>query len=182
MYDPSKPIPFWNSPLGNLAKLAILLVALTVVIIVVSTALITDDWAWLSHDFTALPSRILIYRDGQITELISGRPGFDSLARAVRDSLATGVAQQSSTGLSDTSLQEARQRYTTVEAFFDEQVKVHAGFYTGHPTQMLFPITGRHSEWPIVFLGNGGAYEANAPVLNSNAPLLQALRALGYLP
>jgi hypothetical protein len=44
---------------------------------------------------------------------------------------------------------------------------------------MLFPITGRHSDQPIVFLGSNGQYLSNAPVLNSVQPLRDALQSTG---
>jgi hypothetical protein len=182
MDDPSKPKPIWNTPLANLAKVLLLLIVLLLVVVFTSNAIVADDWTWYSHDFTALPARILVYHNGQMNELMRGRPGFDALAEAVRASLASGVQQQSNTGLSDQSLLEARQRFVTVEAYFDQPVQVHAGFFTGRPTQMLFPITGRHSDWPIVFLGTDGGYEPNAPVLLTKDPLLHALRTLGYIP
>ncbi len=57
----------------------------------------------------------------------------------------------------------------TVEAFFSQPVKLHAAFNTGMPDQMLFPITGRHSDQPIVFLGRNGQYMANGPILEDGA-------------
>ncbi len=71
-------------------------------------------------------------------------------------------------------------RLRTVEAFFAVPMKLHAPFYIGYPTQMLFPITGRHSDYTIVFLSAGDAYWVNAPLLKTTQPLLDALKALGY--
>jgi hypothetical protein len=47
---------------------------------------------------------------------------------------------------------------------------------------MLFPITGRHSDLSVVFLGRNGQYMAGGPVLQTTEPIRGALRALGYLP
>ena len=167
-----------NDPLMNWAKAIIILLALIPVIIFMSNATTSQDWSWFKTGFDERPNRIIIYHDGQKVELRAGQPGFNGLAEAIRASLAGGVAQQSNTGLSDQSRQEAYIRYTTVEAFFDRPVKLHAFFYTDHPTQMLFPITGRHSDWPIVFLGNDGEYRVNAPVLKTIEPIREQLTAM----
>ena len=70
--------------------------------------------------------------------------------------------------------------YVTLEAFFPQPVKLHAWFNTDNPTQMLFPITGRHSDRPMVFLGVKGMYLAKAPILSTKQPLLDILSELGY--
>ena len=170
-----------NDPVANLVKSLFFFALLIPLIIYFSTASTSNDPAWFQSGFADLPDRRIVYASGQSTELAPGRPGFDLLAEAVRTSLAQGVSTQSNTGLSDVSLQEARSRYTSLEVFFAGPVKLHAWFYTGHPTQMLFPITGRHSDWPIVFLGNAGVYQVNGPVLLTKDPILQALRKLGYI-
>lgn len=170
-----------NDPLMNWAKAILILLALIPVVIFMSNATTSQDWLWFKTGFDERPSRIIIYHDGGQVELQPGQPGFNDLAEAIRASLAGGVAQQSNTGLSDQSRQEAYIRYTTVEAFFDRPVKLHAFFYTGHPTQMLFPITGRHSDRPIVFLAENGEYRVNAPVLRTKQPILEVLRELGYV-
>jgi hypothetical protein len=167
-----------NDPLMNWAKTIIILLALIPVVIFMSNATTSQDWLWFKTGFDERPNRIIIYHDGGQVELRAGQPGFDGLAEAIRASLAGGVEQQSSVGLSEVSRREAYTRYTTVEAFFDGPVKLHAFFYTGHPTQMLFPITGRHSDWPIVFLGDDGEYQANAPVLKTIAPIREQLRVM----
>lgn len=170
-----------NAPLANLLKLILIVAALIGVIIFVSNAGASHDWEWYKSGFNELPNRLVIYNAGQQTELNPGDPDFDSLAEAVRTSLNSGVAANSGTGLSPLSLDEAYNRYISLEVFFDHPVKLHAWFLTGNPTQMFFPITGRHSDWPIVFMGQDGGYLSSAPVLKTKDPILQVLRELGYL-
>lgn len=170
----------WNDPLTNLAKFIVIFALLVLGVIFFNNAMNAHDLEWYKTDFTDLPSRIDIYNTGQTTELLPGQPGYDPLAEAVRASLAQGVSQQSNIGLSDVSLDEARTRYVSVEVFFAQPVKLHAGFFTGNPTQMLFPITGRHSDQPIVFLAENGNFLTNAPLLKTKDPVLQALKSLGY--
>jgi hypothetical protein len=139
------------------------------------------DAVWFLTNFDVRPARITIYHDGQQTELTRGDPGFAALAEAVRVSLAQGVARQSGIGLSAESLEDAYHLYVTVEAFFDEPIKLHTWFNTGQPSQMLFPITGRHSDLDVVFLGDEGQYWSGAPALKTTEPIRDVLRVQGYL-
>lgn len=143
-------------------------------------ALSAQDPLWFTTSFDALPERIVIHRAGQRIELRSGQPGYAEMAEAVRACLAQGSARASGIGLSQGSLDDAFSLYLTVEAFFSRPVKLHAAFNTGAPNQMLFPITGRHSDQPVVFLGKDGTYLANGPVLRTTQPIRDALAALGF--
>jgi len=178
---PSKFQVIWNDPLTNLVKFIFVFAGLVLVLIFFSNVSTSHDLEWYKTGFDALPYRIIVYNAGQTTTLEAGQPGFDKLAEGIRASLAEGVKEQSNTGLSDDSLKEARNRYESVEAIYPDPVKLHAWFFTGNPTQMLFPITGRHSEIPIVFLAEPKGYLTNAPILKTNAPLLKALKDLGYV-
>jgi hypothetical protein len=169
-----------DDPLLNLFKMAFILAALVALIIFFSNASTARDFEWYKTGFDERPNKVIVYHDGQKTEYEAGQPGFAELSEAVRATLAQGVARESNIGLSPVSQEEAYTRYTTVEAFFAVPVKLHAPFYTGYPTQMLFPITGRHSDFTIVFLSAGDAYWVNAPLLKTTQPLLDALKALGY--
>jgi hypothetical protein len=141
-------------------------------------AFVSRDWLWFQDGFVGKPIRVVVYNQGQITEYRSGQPGYDLLAGAIEQSLNSGVVRQSGIGMSAETLRDAYQKYVTVEAFFGQPVKLHAGFNTGHPTQMLFPISGRHSELSVVFLGAQGNYRINGPVIKDLQPLREALTRL----
>jgi len=140
----------------------------------------TRDPFWFGSSFTARPVRMIVYHNGQRRELTSAQPEFAALADAVQASLAQGVSHASGIGFSPESLSDAYTIYTTLEVFFPTRVKLHATFATGEPNQMLFPITGRHSEQPLVLLGLNGQYMVNAPVLKTIQPIRTVLRAMGY--
>jgi hypothetical protein len=141
----------------------------------------TGDFFWFLKRFGGHPASIVVYYDnGRRTELRPGQPGFDDLASAILACLSGGLERPSGIGFSDASLLDAYTRYVTVEAFFEQPVQLHAWFGTEPATQMLFPVTGRHSEMSLVLLGTHGKYLASPPVLKTIEPLRETLRALGY--
>jgi hypothetical protein len=168
---------FAGGDVGNLVRTFVVLAILAALAIYGFTAFAAQEALWFLSGFNDLPDRLIVYYDGQQVELQPGDPGFEPLAEAVRTSLSQGVARQSNVGLSEASLEDAYTLYVTLEAYFDSPVKLHAGFFTGESTQMLFPITGRHSDLSIVFLGNEGRYRVNAPVLKNAEPVHQAVEA-----
>jgi hypothetical protein len=164
----------------NTIQLLLVFVGFVLLAYYATVTLTTRDPLWFLGRFQGQPSRIVVYHTGQRTELRPGQPGFDELAGAVQTSLAEGFARLSSTGFSEETLQDAYARQVTLEVFFDGPVELHTWFPTGRTTQMLFPITGRHSEQPLVLLGEGGEYRAGAPVLNTVEPVREALQSQGY--
>jgi hypothetical protein len=160
----------------NTIHLLIVLVGFVLLAYYATVSLFSRDALWFLRGFGDQPSRIIVYRAGQQTELLPGQAGFDELASAVQSSLAEGFARLSSVGFSEQSLQDAYSRHVTLEVFFDRPARLHAWFPTGRTTQMLFPITGRHSELDVVLLGDGGHYRAGAPVLKTLEPIREALR------
>lgn len=139
-----------------------------------------QDPVWFTSGFKEQPNRIIIYAAGKRTELAPGQPQFSRLAGAIQQCLDQGVSHASGIGYSQGSLDDAYGMFLTVEAFFAAPVKLHANFNTGRPDQMLFPITGRHSDRPLVLLGRNGQYFGNAPILKTIEPLRAVLQEMGY--
>lgn len=164
----------------NVIQLLVLMAGFVLLAYYATVSLTARDLLWFLREFKDQPSRIVVYNAGQRTELLPGQAGFDELAVAVQTSLAQGFARLTSIGFSEQTLQNAYTEHVTLEVFFDQPVRLHAWFPTGRTTQMLFPITGRHSEQPIVLLGDDRQYRAGAPVLNTTEPILEALEALGF--
>jgi hypothetical protein len=148
--------------------------------IYLSIAIAAQDPLWFLRGFSELPARIVVHDMGRQVELRPGQRNYAAMAEAIRASLAQGVTRGSGVGLSAGSVQDAYTLYLTVEAFWDQPVKLHAALNTGYATQMLFPITGRHADQPIVFLGKDGSYLSNGPILSTVQPIRDALTALGY--
>jgi hypothetical protein len=165
----------------NLLNLFLVIVAFIAVTAYGTIALAAQDAVWFLKGFDQPPDRVIVYHDGQKDEFGQGDPQYEQLAEAVRLSLDAGVARQSGIGMGEVTLEEAYTKYVTVEAFFYSPAKLHAWFNTFEPTRMLFPITGRHSELSVVFMGIEGKYMSNGPVLKDMSPLRTALDELGYL-
>ena len=163
----------------NIWRMLFSMAVFGLLVVFLTMTLASQDPLWFASGFAERPAQVVVHRNGVQVEYRPGAPGYAELAEAVRLSLAQGVARPSGIGLSTGSLEDAYTLYLTVEAFFDRPVKLHAGFNTGHPTQMLFPITGRHSDLPVVFLGQDGRYLSNGPVLRTVQPLRDALNAMG---
>jgi hypothetical protein len=162
-------------------KMVAILAGFIVVIAYGTIVFTTGDFFWFLKRFDSHPTHIVVYHNaGKRTELRPGQPGFDELDQAIRASLSEGLERPSGIGFSDASLLDAYTRYVTVEAFFERPVQLHAWFGTQPAKQMLFPITGRHSELSLVLLGANDKYLASPPVLNTVEPLREALQALGY--
>jgi len=164
----------------NISRLLLVFGLFTLLMVYFTILIASRDPLWFLSGFHNLPSRILVYHNGQQTEYTPGQPGFDLLAESLRDSLDQGIARQSGLGFSEATFQDAYGKYLTVEAFFDQPVKLHAWFNTGATTKMLIPITGRHSEQSVVLLGAKDMYRVNSPALKNLQPLRDALAALGY--
>jgi len=153
-------------------KMVFVVVAWIAVVVYGTLSVVAQDPLWFLKRFEAHPVRFVIYHhDGKLTDLRPGQEGFDQLSSAVQTSLEQGIDRPSGIGFSDASLLDAYSRYVTVEAFFDPPALLDSPYAVGEPTQMLFPITGRHSDQPLVLLGNNGKYQSNAPLLHTVEPI-----------
>ncbi len=164
----------------NLARMFFVVIVFILVTAFLTITISSKDPTWFIPGFVDVPVRVTVYHDGQQTDYFPSDPGFAELAEGVRASLNAGVARPSTIGLSQGSLDDAYKLYVSVEAFFATKVKLHTWFNTGDPTQMLFLITGRHSQEDLVFMGDGKAYLPGPPALVTRKPLLDALQQLGY--
>lgn len=163
---------------ASLLRMILVVVVFGFLIYFLTIVFVSQDPYWFQKGFAEKPVFVVVYHAGQREEYRPGDPGYELIAEAVRLSLNDGILRQSGVGMSEATLSDAYQRYVTVEAFFRQPVKLHANYNTGWPTRMLFPITGRHSELSVVFLGNDLDYRINGPVLNNMRPIRDALAQL----
>ncbi len=159
----------------NIGGMLVGVVGFIAVALYLTMAISAQDPLWFMTGFTDQPTRMILYHGGTRQEILPGQPGFAELAEAVRATLAQGVTRPSAIGLSEGSLQDAYTLFVSLQVFFDHPVKLHANFNTGSPTQMLFLITGRHSELNLVVLGTQETLLSDAPALKTLSPLRETL-------
>ncbi|MDO8970775.1 MAG: hypothetical protein Q7U74_08815 [Saprospiraceae bacterium] len=164
----------------NIFRMILAIVGFGLAVVYLTILVSSRDPLWFLGGFNELPDRIIVYSDGQKKEYNGQEENFTVLAYAVRASLNSGVYRPSGIGLSPDSLKEAYEKYITVEVFFPKVVRLYTTYNKGEATQMLFLITGRHSQVPTVLQGRDGIYLVNPPVLKTKQPLLDALKQLGY--
>lgn len=170
-----------TSSAGSIAALLRMVLVVVVFILAIyflTIVFVSQDPFWFQKGFVEKPVYIVVYNSGQRNEYRPGDPGYDLLAGAIQQSLNDGVLRQSGVGMSEETLADAYGKYVSVEAFFNQPVKLHSNYNTGWPTRMIFPITGRHSDLSVIFLGNDESYRINGPVLNNIQPVRDALSQL----
>jgi len=166
---------------ANLLRMIVVVALFFLITIYGTISFSSNDWLWFTRGFDARPVQVIIYNQGEQNQLSPGDAGFSEIAEAIRVSMARGVARQSGIGISPESVNDAYTNYVTVEAIFAQPFKLHAWFNTGNPTHVLIPITGRHSDLSVVFLGRNGNYSTNAPAMKDLQPVRDTLKSLGYL-
>ena len=164
----------------NTLPLLILIVGMLILAYWAITSLTAQDPLWFSREFQDRPSLMIVYHNGQRTELRPGQPGFDKLARAVQSCLEQGFVRLTKFGLSEQSLQRAYTQDVALEVVFEQPVEIHTWFEPGPTTQMLFLITGEYDTMNVVLLGKDH-YRAGAPELETLEPIREAVKSLGFL-
>jgi hypothetical protein len=164
----------------NIPRMILVVVGMGLLVVYLGVFMASRDPYWFVRGFNERPYLIVVYDKGQKVEFKEGQPEFDLMAEAVRQSLDSGIARLSGIGLSEASQEDAYNKYLSLEAHFARPIKLHAWFDTYHPTLLLFPITGRHSNLSVVFLGSGDSFRVNVPALKTVEPIRAALTKIGY--
>jgi len=170
---------YTNRPNAFRAILAAVIAIGVVVYIAVSIG--TADFLWFLQRSGGTPVEIQVHFDGQTTLLTPADPQFQDIANAIRITIGKveGYAQQ--IGLSEKSLDDYRQIYWSVEAVYTEPLVLHSRFRFGRPTQLLIPLTGRHTEQNITFLAQNESFYTG-PSVASTVELQRTLRQYGLAP
>lgn len=153
-----------------------------VIVFYLVTAMNTQNWVWfLNETIHVTPSRIVVLHNGDEQVYTQGKDGFLELATAVEQSLSdlsntalieVGLSEQTLTDYATTSL--------VVELYFDQPVQFNSMARTGEPTQLLIPVTGRHSGSGYVFRGAQGEWWFGAVRMANPDPLFNTLDSLGH--
>jgi hypothetical protein len=142
----------------------------------------TGDAFWfLANTEVSQPLRIIVRHEGERIVYQPGSAEFNQLAPLVEQSISSlNNNALIDIGLSDVTLEDYNNVYTVVEVHYDQPIKFGTTFRTGSPTQLLIPITGRHSGAGLFFRGNTNEWFYGALRMADPLPLYAALADLGY--
>jgi hypothetical protein len=146
-------------------------------------ALLSQDPVWfLSRAALPDPERIVIRVDGQETRLGPSTPDYDVIVGATRKGLSAFKSWGlGSMGLSEATLREYEKQGVILELYFGQPVDFHLPFNDGRPTALLMPVKGRFGGEGYVFRGKNGKWWAGQLTMRDPQPILDALRASGYI-
>lgn len=139
------------------------------------------DPLWFWPFFNERPAEIVVYHDGTQTTIRPDDSGYKEITAAVNAQLGRPKGFERDTGMSAETEADARNKYVSVELRYGKPIVIHSNTGIGRPSRLFIPITGRHSEANLVFLGTDRDYLIGALTLRDRSRLDQALRNLGLL-
>ncbi|MGB0389565.1 MAG: hypothetical protein ACPGWR_32495 [Ardenticatenaceae bacterium] len=151
------------------------------VVAYVSIAIGTGDYLWFLQSALEDPERIVINFEGQAVTLKQNDANFQDVSNALKVTMSNTYGFAQNVGLSDETLQDYRAHYWSVEAFYAQPVRLHSRFRFGELRQIILPLSGRHSDQNILFLGQNEQFYTG-PSLKSTTELQRTLREYDLAP
>jgi hypothetical protein len=145
-----------------------------VAFVYVSIAIGTQDYLWFLGSRIGTPRRITVHINGHSVQLGPGDPGFEEVHNALRATISQIRGYPQGIGISEETLSDYRETYWSVKAEYDEPIRLRSRFRFGEPTELLLPLTGRHTEHNVLFLGRDGKYYTG-PSLRSTGEVQRVL-------
>lgn len=171
-------------PKARLREPILILAFVFLIIFWAVNALNTGNAFWfIPFQPTFQPTRIVVRNYGETIDLQLGDPGFSELSAALNETFVNGFDNTSliSIGLSDETLRRYAEEELVIEAYYGEGISFNTRVRMSNVTQLLVPLDGTHADSRYLFFGGRGMWLAGAMVLSDDAPLRDAMRALGYL-
>ncbi|HBY97279.1 MAG TPA: hypothetical protein DEP84_25630 [Chloroflexi bacterium] len=140
-----------------------------------------SDPLWFWPFFSERPTEIVVYHDGTEMTIRPGEPGYEAITAAVNAQIGRPRGYERDTGMSAGTEADARSKYVSVELRYGKPVVIHSNTGIGRPSRLFIPITGRHSEGNLVFLGTDRDFLIGALTLRDRSRLDRELRDLGLL-
>ena len=143
-----------------------------------------NNFFWfLSTAELSEPLRIVINDHGERLAFTPDNDEFAPLAEAVALSVSElNNADLLPIGLSEATLAEYDTRFIVMEVHYSRPIKFNTRFRAGEPTNLMFPITGRHAGDGIFFRGTKGEWWYGGLRMADPTPLYNELSRLGYTP
>jgi hypothetical protein len=175
------PKPKFRQP-GQVNLRDLLVVPLLIVVIgYVVITLSTRNPAWfMPTDFTARPTHIEIYHEGQQTTLGPGQASYEQLTEALNEQMNLGIQGYFEVGMSPIALQTALETSTAVILYYDEPLRINSRWNLGEPNRIFVPITGSNSRENRVYTGTENGYGHGALILSDLSTFKAIVGELGY--
>lgn len=172
-----------TSPKFRLREPLLILIAAILLIWWGINALNTGNVFWfLPYQPVHQPSRIIVRDYGTTVTLQPGVAGYNELTNALNETLAAFRNRELiPIGLGEETLRRYHEEELVVEVHYPGPVRFNTAVRLSGVNQLLIPIDGTHDNQGYVFIGRNGQWRAGAMVVESDGPLLRAMRELGYL-
>lgn len=170
-------------PKFKLKEPLIILVGSVLVIWWLINTMNTGNPTWfLPFQPTYQPSRIIVHNYGTAVVLEPGMAEYETLAQAL-DKSFSGFRNTalSNLGLSDETLRRYNEEELVLEIFYPKPIRFNTPVRMNKINQLLIPIDATHDGNGYVFMASSGAWRVGAMEMKDDAPLLTAMRELGYL-
>lgn len=169
-------------PKSNVLTLVIVTLLCFLGMIYGVTYVTTGNLFWfLSNAEVSEPMRIVISVEGERVAFVPGDQEYEELAPIITEAV-TNFANNDLVpiGLSEQTLEDYRSSGVNLEVHYPRPIKFNTPFRIGEPSNLLIPITGRHSGGGNFFLGEKGEWWYGGMRMADPEPLYQQLEAMGF--
>lgn len=176
----ANPKPKFRQP-GQVNLRDLLVVPLLVVVfgyLVITLSTRNATW-FLPNDFTARPTHIEIYHEGQQNRLGPGQASYEELTAALNGQMDT-IQGYYEVGLSPDALETALESATVVVMVYDKPLRINSRWNLGEPDRILVPITGSNSRANRVYTGTENGYGHGGLILTDLSEFVAIVEGLGY--
>ena len=160
------------------------LVVIVLLIIYLLNVFNTSNWLWfLPYQPTYQPTRIIVHNYGKTETLQPGTPGYTELTDAMNEAFANGFNSTAlvNIGLSDETLRRYNEEELVIEAHYPVEVRFNTPVRMKNVRSLIVPVDATHDGNRYLFMGSNGLWLAGALVMSDDAPIMNAMMALGYL-
>ena len=164
---------------SNLLSLIVVGALCIALLMFLATAVSTGDLLWFWPTFGEQPSRIAVHCAGQVIVYSPGSAEYEALTARINADVSGPKFAPPGIGLSEATQSEYWSRNLTLEALYLQPVRMHASFRYGLFDALIYPISGAHSDAPLVF-GRRGEVVLPGVNIGDEGAAAAALKNMGY--
>jgi hypothetical protein len=129
-------------------------------------ALSTRNPVWfMPNDFSARPTQIEVYANGERRLLSPGSAAYESLVAELNEQMGS-MAGYDEVRMSPRTVENALNEYTTVVMVYDAPIRINTQWRLGEPDRILIPITGTNSGKNKIYTGTELGYGHGGLILS----------------